>query len=144
LSEIERLARTLKRLSATLGATALGGAADRLAELAQTRAPVGDLEAGIAALDAVLNPLLVGIRSPSRLSGMTAEPDRSQTPIVLAQLRALLAEDDTRAADLVLASAPLIEAALGTHAARFRTQVESFEFQEALATLCHVLDQPHG
>jgi two-component system sensor histidine kinase/response regulator len=138
--EIERLAGTLKRLSITLGASALGAAAERLEALARTGASVADLEAGIADLDAVLNPLLDGIRSLSTPPCISPDPNQSATPVVLARLQALLAEDDTRAADLVLVSAPLIDAALGIHAARFRTQVENFEFQEALATLRHVLD----
>jgi two-component system, sensor histidine kinase and response regulator len=65
LSEVERLARTLKRLSTTLGATDLGARASELAERVESGASPSSLEAGIAALEAVLNPLLEGIRAVS-------------------------------------------------------------------------------
>ncbi|MBK1643715.1 hypothetical protein CKO25_03370 [Thiocapsa imhoffii] len=136
LNEVERLARTLKRLSTTLGATALGARAGELVERVETGASTSDLEAGMTALDAVLTPLLQGIRLA--LSAEASAPpdlDWSQAPIVLAQLETLLAEDNTRAKDLVFESAPLIEAILGTHAARFRSQVENFDFEQALNTL---------
>lgn len=145
LGEVERLARTLKRLSTMLGATALGARAGELAERIETGASTSDLEAGIAALEAVLAPLLEGIRSVSSARpSATPDLDWSQAPIVLARLETLLAEDNTRAKDLLLESAPLIDAILGTHAVRFRSQVENFDFEQALKTLRLVLDTRDG
>lgn len=141
LSEVERLARTLNRLSTTLGATALGAHAGELAERVKRGALVSDVEAGIAVLDAALTPLLEDIRSVSS-PPPSAPPDLdwSQAPTILTRLETLLAEDNTRAKDLLLESAPLIEAILGTHASRFRTQVENFDFEQALDTLRLVID----
>ncbi|RKT46467.1 CBS domain-containing protein [Thiocapsa rosea] len=145
LLEVARLARTLKRLSTTLGATALGARAGELAERVETGASTSDLETGIVALDSVLTPLLEGIRSVSSpAASATPDLDWSQAPIVLARLETLLAEDNTRAKDLVLESAPLIEAILGTHAARFRSQVENFDFEQALNTLRLVIHTRDG
>ncbi|NCC28417.1 MAG: response regulator, partial [Gammaproteobacteria bacterium] len=145
LGEVERLAQTLKRLSTTLGATDLGARAGELAERVRTGASTSDLEADIVALEAVLTPLLEGIRSVSS-PGASATPDLdwSQAPIVLARLETLLAEDNTRAKDLLLESAPLIDAVLGTQAARFRSQVENFDFEQALDTLRLVLGTRDG
>ncbi|EGV18894.1 PAS domain S-box protein [Thiocapsa marina] len=145
LAEVERLACTLRRLSGTLGATALGTRAGALAERVQTGASSSDLEADIADLESVLIPLLEGIRSVSSpRPSAPSDLDWSQAPLVLARLETLLAEDNTRAKDLLLESAPLIEAVLGTHATRFRSQVEHFDFEQALKTLRLVLDTRDG
>ncbi len=64
-----------------------------------------------------------------------AVEDRVRAREALAQLDALLAEDDTRANALWFESALLIEAVLGPVAVRLRGEMVRFEFDKALLTL---------
>ena len=83
---------------------------------------------------------------PGAPSASDPEPDQAPTPVsaapdwdqvrpVLGELETLLAQDDTQAAAIWFAHAPLITAALGPLAAQLGREIERFDYDEALATL---------
>lgn len=151
----QRIAHTLKGSAGTLGAEALRQRALAL-ELA-LREGAGDarLETLIAALETEIAPLVGAIcrsggAGPGPDEGLAAAvspassfaPEgRAPGPVgdLLVQLESLLAQDDTRARELWLASAPAIRGALGPAAARLGQEIEGFDYVQALDTLRQAL-----
>ncbi len=100
------------------------------------------LEPGSKVATAALTPATALEQLSQRHGGAPVPPplelaveDRVRAREALAQLDALLAEDDTRANALWFESALLIEAVLGPVAVRLRGEMVRFEFDKALLTL---------
>ncbi|MDS4021405.1 MAG: ABC transporter substrate binding protein [Candidatus Competibacter sp.] len=71
--------------------------------------------------------------APDQAVAPTVDWDRTRT--VLAELEALLAEDDIRAGTVFRASAPLLRATLGEAAKTLACQLDGFEYEQALETV---------
>ena len=72
---------------------------------------------------------------PSARTVIATVMDREQERVVLAELDALLAEDDIRVNAAFRESAPLLRAVLGDAASEFERQLDAFEYEEALHAL---------
>jgi CheY-like chemotaxis protein/HPt (histidine-containing phosphotransfer) domain-containing protein len=142
MEDAQRLAHTLKGVSATLGANEVRQCALDL-ELAIRELESQDIEKRIDTVEASLTPILAAIQDLAG-TGMpvapaTIEIDHTQTEEILKQLEALLAVDDTRASQLWIESAPLIKAVLGSAADSLEQEIERFEYDKALKTLRDVV-----
>ncbi|MDP2962476.1 MAG: PAS domain S-box protein [Sulfurimicrobium sp.] len=137
MDEALRLAHTLKGSAATLGAKALSQCALDL-ELALRELETQDIEVRMMAVEAALTPLLTDIHHLAD-TGLPEPPpavvDDERTREMLAQLEALLAEDNTRASQVWNESAPLFQAALGPAFMLLGREIEHYEFDKALKTL---------
>ena len=147
VEEAYLLAHTLKGVAATLGLVALQ---EKAMSLEQVLKPGGG--AGTAASPAVSADLLSPVerelgQAVARILGLSARADRVASPPacvqvdparleqIVMELDALLAEDNTRAGQLLRESAPLLRAALGEHFDALARQVENFDYDAALVTL---------
>jgi HPt (histidine-containing phosphotransfer) domain-containing protein len=137
LQALQRLAHSLRGAAGSLAATAVTAAAEALETAARHRAGDDEIERHIAALDAVLTPLLAAIRADT--STVEPEPvapvDTDALEKVLATLRELLAAGDLAAHDLVRAEAPLLRQALGAKGVALLKRIEAFDYTAALALL---------
>ncbi len=142
MTEVRRLAHTLKGVAATLGAEALRQRAVNLEQTIQQEPhSTADIAMCIDAIEATLTPLLAAIRrccgnpktvsKPAALDAVTW----AQTQEVRHQLEALLAEDNARASQVWLESATLLEAVLGSRAAPIKQAIDHFEYSVALQLL---------
>ena len=125
-------------MAGNLGATALSLAAANLERaLKQPETPL-DLTPEIEILDDALASLVVGIRahlSPDEEKTAVSQDDAARSGPILAELKRLLAEDDTRAAQVMREHAQLLRAALGERASELERQIETFDYEAAVRTL---------
>jgi len=128
------IAHTLKGAAGTLGAKRL---ADLAAQLESTLKESSDGTNLIQATDTELASLIATILAlPQNQGKATIEPiNPARLQQVLAELERLLKDSDTRAGQLALDSAPLLQAALGNRCDEFLRQIEHFDYESALATL---------
>jgi len=129
-----RTAHTLKGVAGTLGFNHLAGLASRLESALKQRGDSGDL---IEAIEPELATLAAAILAlPQEQVAETTEPvDPALMEQVLAQLEHLLMFSDTSTGQLAADHALLLRAALGTRYEQLRRQIESFDYDSALATL---------
>jgi len=129
-----RAAHTLKGVAATLGANHLADLASRLEAALKQRGDSGDL---VEAIELELSALAAAILAlPQEQSEEAAEPaDPVLAGQVVAQLENLLMLSDTDAARLAADHSRLLQAALGARYEQLRRQIESFDYDSALATL---------
>jgi HPt (histidine-containing phosphotransfer) domain-containing protein len=132
----ERLAHTLRGAAATVGAAALATAAGALEQACAD--PSRDRLAARDRVLAELAPVMAGLATLAPLPAApvddaTAEP--SPAPALIEQLRALLAEGDPAAADLMHQHAQTLSAHLLQHWPALTEAVAAFDFEAALAVL---------
>ena len=139
MADALRLAHTLKGVAATLGAEDLcqcALAVEQAVREPQTTAHILDC---IANLENLLLPLVVAIQQlpsqPSPVKQKNATEDWTKAQELLQQLEALLIHDDTRAHSVWRDAAPLLGSVLGPLAAPLRSEIEGFDFQQALQTV---------
>ncbi|AFL72727.1 PAS domain S-box protein [Thiocystis violascens] len=132
-----RLAHTLKGVSGTLGATGVQALAASLETALRDAGSSTDLEPTIASLDTELVALLDGIRCHLAPPAPPAEssPDRDRLRAVLSELMGLLAENNTRAAQVAHAHADLLHRAFGPAAVDLERRIDDFDYETALQTL---------
>jgi len=141
--DAHRLAHTLKGAAAALGFDALRKLAADLEQslkpMAGEERPIDPAGLGLDALEAELGCVLARIAdlpAGGECAGPGAEPaDPAQAAAALAELEALLAQDDALANAFVRDNAPQLRAALGEGFATLAGQVVRFDFEAALATL---------
>jgi two-component system sensor histidine kinase/response regulator len=132
--EVGRCAHSLKGVAATLGAETV-----RQCALGLEQASVSSTEiaAHIDAVEAALEPFLAAIRQvlPEAEVKLAVQVDEGRLQAALAELDALLTEDDVRANAAFRNAASLLQAALGENAGILESQISHFEYDQALQTL---------
>jgi len=116
------------------------GAAERLEHALKEQAPMEVVAPLVDALDEVLAPLLaaIGAQLPGQPQQPAAAPmavDDAQLASVTTRLRELLDDMDADAGTLLQQQAALLGAAFPDHAKAMAEAVESFDFDQAIATL---------
>jgi PAS domain S-box-containing protein len=131
-----RLAHTLKGAAGTLGATTLQAAAQNLETQIRADADPIALSRAIAEAEAVTRRTCEAINTAEVLSSTAVAtgiaPDWPLVASTLAELEALIANDDTRADSVLRAARPQLEAALGSDYAALARALSRFEFESAL------------
>ncbi|CUW40317.1 protein of unknown function [Magnetospirillum sp. XM-1] len=131
LATAERIAHTLKGIAGNVGAAALQSlAADVEAAIKAGK----DSSAPLAALAPVLSELT------GRVAAALAPPEEAPGPGgdaagLIQRLRALLADSDAEAEELVVNNLPLLRSALGSRADSIARHVVDFDFDRALGLL---------
>ena len=134
------ITHTLKGVAETLGLQAVAGGATRLDALLrltnvdeiQIQALIG--ETGQALVD--LETLMASLSAPDVPALVTPTSQAWQTRL-LAELQQLLQQSDTRALNLCREHAAELRGIPGVHYDRLISQLQQFNFEEALATLAN-------
>ncbi|WP_096701420.1 response regulator [Magnetospirillum sp. 15-1] len=128
----ERLAHTLKSIAGNVGACGLQ------TQAASAEAAIkagGDAKAELAALEPPLLEMTGRVERAMAPRAEAADPVVGDAGAVIGQLRALLADSDAEAEELVVANLALLRSALGDRADRIARHVGDFDFDKALALL---------
>ena len=136
--QAERLAHTLKGVSAQIGALELSELARRLEQALRERAPQKVLEPLQADISRSLPPLIDVItrRLPREEgNGTAAAFDPQQWSWLRGRLIGLLEQDDTESLSLFEANRSLLQAALGPHYEPLATALDHFDFEQALVVI---------
>ena len=131
LDAAERLAHTLKGMAGQIGAQPLREAAEHLELACRDAAAPAALHTRLAAVDAELAPLLLGLqgRTATQSADTAAAPfDESRFRTVCAELERLLAADDFASGQLLETHAELLRSGLGEHYPWIVEAVSSFNF----------------
>ena len=133
----ERLAHTLKGLAGTIGARALQQQADRLESgLRQGQHGAASPET-LQALQTLLEAQIAAIANalPEPVAELGKPVDLTMRDAVLAQLEALLRDDDPKAEQLLQEHKVLLATVLPRHFARLNGAVEQYDLEKALLVL---------
>ena len=140
--EALRAMHTLKGTAGTIGATALAALAQRAEEaIAQKASPelveplLQPVEAACQALVAALQQALPADDMSGADAADGLQIDASAALQLVAQLDALLADDDSDAIEVFKQSAPTLQALLGPVYGQMKRALDSYDFVEALAAL---------
>lgn len=140
-----RAAHTLKGTAGNIGARGVQRAAGELEAGCLRGDPAGQLEAQLAEVLRELAPVVEGLRrldAAASAPAGTAAVDAAGLDSQRARLRSLLADSDTRAADLWEAQAALFKAAYPHHWRRIQAGIENFDFDDAVAALDEAAADP--
>ena len=138
LATAERLAHTLKGIAGNIGATALQ------AEMASVETALRERQAVAAARVLMEKPaaLLAELLAQLRAKLPAQEQDAGQAnvdftvlPALYLKLHALLADDDSEAADVLAANTPLLRSAMGDAYRALEAAIGDFDFETALDVL---------
>jgi HPt (histidine-containing phosphotransfer) domain-containing protein len=131
------LTHNLKGVSATLGAVRVHALAAELEAALRDGRSADDLEPLRRAVEAEQAHLAAALQilptAPEESTPKTI--DQRQARVILAQLDALLAEDDVRTSTVFRNNAPLLRAALGDIAQELEERIDGFDYSRALQTL---------
>ncbi|MRV72424.1 response regulator [Duganella sp. FT92W] len=134
-ADAERAAHTLKGLAGNIGADALQAAAATLEQALREGTAAGEAQVLVASLlatqVAAIAQALPGDEAPH--GPVTVDP--AQRDAVVAELRALLADDDAQAEKVMIDNQPLLAAAYPNHIRRLQQAIGQFDFEAALAVL---------
>ncbi|WP_319239346.1 PAS domain S-box protein [uncultured Propionivibrio sp.] len=136
--QAERLAHTLKGVSAQIGAPEIRADAESLESAIRQRCTVEALQDSVAAIGAKLDVLFTAIRAvlPERAApAVGAAVDDAQLRDVCRQLVRRLERDDFTSGSLVEANESLLHTAMGAAYASFAEAVSSYDFSAALSLL---------
>ena len=134
----ERLAHTLKGVSAQVGAMEIRQLAAQLETGVREHQPVEQLDALLAQIETLLSDLLTELRArlPAKIAvGASAQVNADELRQLCQQLLQQLAQDDFSSGSTVQEHEGLLRAALGAGFERFAAAVESFDFAPALEQL---------
>ena len=139
VGEAQRLAHSLKGVSATLGVQEVRAQAAELEMAIKERRTNGEIEALVVDVEKIWSALadeLVRVL-PSAAGGEVAAAtvDARQAAALADELERFLAEDDMRANKLVTSAGPQLRAMLGEDACVLEGQIALFDYELALATL---------
>ena len=134
----QRSMHTLKGTAGTIGASHLAELAEAAEQALAQGQPDSAIEALLQPADAACTALVEALQSAlppdaSEPGGMP--PSSPATAQLLAQLDALLADDDSDAIELFKESAPALRAALGPVYAEMERALDNYQLVEALAAL---------
>ena len=133
-----RCAHTLKGVAGNIGAHTLAEAAQALESACHALAAPAKIEALLAATLAELEPVINGLAvfAPPATTGIAAPQtvDTAAVAPLLAQLRELLADDDTDAALVIETLQPLLAGTtLASALAQMQQEIDDYDFEAALA-----------
>ena len=133
----ERLAHTLKGVSGNIGATGLQQLAEKLEAAIKERSPCEEIEGRLDELKKPLENLIAQLEQklPDEQGRTAVTVDREKLKAVCDKLEAMLADDDSEAADVMDANADLLNAAFPNHYRKIDDGIRSFDFEAALAAL---------
>jgi len=141
----ERLAHTLKGVAGNIGAKPVQAAAGALEKLIREHAAGAEVETARSAVAAVLDPLLVQLRTtlgspaaqtPAPESASTPPVDPEQVRAAAAQLAKLLSEFDPGAVEFIEANREVLRCLFSGNAwPQFEKLVQDYAFAEAQAHL---------
>ena len=149
----ERLAHTLKGVSASIGAMELAAIAETLESMArkchETNRPLGlaDVEPSLALLRPALFDLLAGLEkhflltAPANSAQLTQALDMGKLAEICRRLHALLAEDDPEAEGVCIENEELLSAAFSDQARKIQSNIANFDFEAALEALQQAMQQ---
>ncbi|MFA7300314.1 MAG: response regulator, partial [Sideroxydans sp.] len=137
LASAERLAHTLKGVSANIGAGDLQQLAGKFEAAIRERHPSNELDGLLKALKNLLNNLITQLEQklPQEQAMMAVTVDPAKLRVVCDKLNTLLANDDAEAGDVLEANAQLLNAAFPNHYRKIEDAIRSFNFEAALAAL---------
>ncbi len=140
--EAQRAMHTLKGTAGTIGASALAALAQRAEEaIAQKTSPeliepsLEPVEAACRALVMALQQALPADEVASTDTGSALQIDAPAARALVAQLDALLSDDDSDAIEVFKDSAPALQVLLGPAYGQMKRSLDSYDFVEALAIL---------
>jgi len=140
--EAQRAMHTLKGTAGTIGASALAALAQRAEEaIAQKTSPelieplLEPVEAACRALVTALQQALPADEVADADTGPGLQIDAPAARALVAQLDALLSDDDSDAIEIFKDSAPALQALLGPAYGQMKRSLDSYDFVEALAIL---------
>ncbi|HEX5804104.1 MAG TPA: Hpt domain-containing protein, partial [Azospira sp.] len=141
----ERLAHTLRGVAGNIGAGALAALAGELEAAIHAGQPPEHVERLREAVGRALGELLAALTAalpavdaaPAGVAEAVADAatDAAQAAKVLDRLRALLADDDSAAAEFLESNAETLRAALGEAFGEIAQAVGNFDFDTAMARL---------
>ena len=146
MSLAERVAHTLRSVAANIGAMGVSDAAQALELGVRQSDPVPALQERVDALALRLQPLLAGLQAwvqsaPVPLPN-AAQGGPSEASGVLAQLRSLLAQDDSAAVEYLQHNVRVLEPVLGSALRAIEEHTSNYDFEKALAVLDAASTQP--
>ena len=143
--EALRAMHTLKGTAGTIGAAPLAKLAAAAEEAIGQKAPATTIDTLLNPVDAACQALVAALRTalpPEDDAGAATAAAAPHAPIdaaaaqqLLAQLDALLADDDSDAIELFKESTPALKALLGPAYAGVKRALDGYDFVEALAAL---------
>ncbi|RTL51353.1 MAG: PAS domain S-box protein [Rhodocyclaceae bacterium] len=137
--EAQRIAHSLKGVSATLGARLVSDLAAKLNTALRQQAGLEECATLAQQCEEALTSLVQAIQAlPEKSSPTLASPTAESAELakqVVAELTALLADSDIRAGTLAAESAGLLRAHLGDCYEPLMQQIGQFDYEQALATL---------
>jgi signal transduction histidine kinase len=133
----ERLAHTLKGVSATIGAAAVQQLAAGLEAAIKERQPRRAVDGRLDELRTPLGTLIAQLERqlPDEQETTVVTVDLEELKAVGDKLEALLADDDAEAVQVLDANADLLHTAFPDHYSQIADAVRSFDFDVALAAL---------
>eukprot|EP01037_Dinobryon_pediforme_P008745 gene8745-8836_t len=140
--EAQRAMHTLKGTAGTIGATALAALAQRAEEAIAQKASPELAEPLLEPVEAACQALVTALQQAlpaEEVAGADAAPglqiDASAARALVAQLDALLSDDDSDAIEIFRQSTPTLQALLGPAYNQMKRSLDSYDFVEALAIL---------
>ena len=143
LATAERLAHTLKGMAAQLGAEELSGQGALLEKGIHARVPAASISRLLADFTVTLDKVMAAIAAAlpvTSVAATTVQVTPEQRSAMLAQLQAMLANDDAKAERLISENLPVFAAIFAPdefHA--LRKAIREFDFECALALLADAL-----
>jgi two-component system sensor histidine kinase/response regulator len=148
----ERIAHTLRSVAANIGAETLCVRAQALERALHPQAPQSALEPVYQALQQALMPLLEALEAWNVANPKNAANAVPVSPLsaasgvestdVLRQLRRRLLDNDPTALECLQQNVNTLESVLGAAFTSVQTQIQEYEFEEALAAIDRAISAP--
>ena len=143
VKDAERLAHTLKSVSATLGVNDVQVAAERAERGIRNGAPRKEIDAALKKIEAALGPVVSQLRDalivpvPAAMTSGSAS-DPAQTRAAVTELTSLLADFDAAAVEFIESHVAVLQPVFTADGwSRFVKLAQAFAFQDALELLEH-------
>ncbi|MCC9003219.1 MAG: Hpt domain-containing protein, partial [Candidatus Competibacter sp.] len=138
----QRWAHSLRGAAGVLGAVRVQELAAELEAAIRNEWSTAEIKRLADEIEVVQDALVAALRTvlPVETVALPAEVDWPRAHVVLAELDALLTEDDIRASHAFWEAAPLLRAALGEDATtKLARQIDRFNYEQALVMLREAL-----
>ncbi|MBF0456483.1 MAG: response regulator [Nitrospirae bacterium] len=138
LNDAERIAHTAKGTAGNIGASLVQEKAARLEHAIKHHAPEEETEAIRKEFAETLRGFIMELNRAmpeEKEQAAAGSFDINTLMPLVSKLEALLADDDSEAADVFADSAELLRAAFGQDAKEIETAIQNYDFEQALSTL---------
>ena len=146
MQQAERLAHTLRSVAANIGAMGVSGSAQALEQGVRQSEPVPALQERADTLALHLQPLLAGLQAWMQSAPVpvpsAAQGEPHEVSQVLAQLRSLLAQDDSAAVEYLQHNVLVLEPVLGSAVRAIQEHTSNYDFEKALEVLAAASSGP--